>query len=75
MTKFNVNPQTQKLASLVLGVVMVSIALYHLISHDLQNSNSWHYILIALTIVVGAGIAFPEPVINLIKAWKGKSSE
>ena len=66
-------PPQRKLAAFIFGCTVFAVCAYHLLfgDVDLDGWNS-HDVIVGIIAVVGAGIAFPDPVVAMIMAWKGK---
>lgn len=57
-----------KLLSIVAGLALIYFGVKHLVNHD--DKYGIHDGAVAIIVVTGGGIAFPDRMIKLIRAWK-----
>ena len=62
-------PTIKKILTVTFGMLLAAAGAYHLIGHEDPYGGPDY--AIAAAIVLGVLTAFPEPVIDLVKAYKG----
>jgi|SRR3989304_1630475 len=73
-------PRWVRVAAIALGVLIIAPPIVHMFAHTVlmfrgielhETGSDWPRVAL---IVLGAGVGFPDPVVRMIAAWRGRKS-
>ena len=73
-------PAALRVAAIALGLVIIAPPIIHMFAHTVlmfrgieshETGSDWPRVAL---IVLGAGVGFPDPVVRMIAAWRGRKT-
>ena len=73
-------PRWLRVAAIALGVLIIAPPIVHMFVHTVlmfrgielhETGSDWPRVAL---IVLGAGVGFPDPVVRMIAAWRGRKT-
>lgn len=73
-------PRWVRVAAIVLGLLIITPPIMHMVAHTVmmfrgiefhETGSDWARVAL---IVLGAGVGFPDPMVRMIAAWRGRKT-